>query len=214
MANFIHSPCTPADYPAMAAIFRRAFDPSPLHQTLFPAVPAAELDEWSIARSVRNAAMPEYRQYKLSDATSGRVVAFVRYEVPHVLSAEEKAQRPPMGYPPGTNMAAFQAFFDAVTAAEEKHVVPEEMYAVHLLAVDPEFQRLGLGRRLLEEILALADRDGKRAYIEASPEGLGLYRKLGWVDVDEIPFDLSHFGGEGLDPTAVLIRQPRPVSTS
>jgi len=47
-----------------------------------------------------------------------------------------------------------------------------------LLGVEPGFQRMGVGKRLLEWGLEKADREGLECWIEASPVGKPLYEKL------------------------------------
>ena len=78
-----------------------------------------------------------------------------------------------------------------------------------ILAVRPEYQRKGLGSMLLTPGLELADKDNAKTFIQASPKGVNLYLKHGWVAVDEIILDFSPYGGEKEVKTALLIREPR-----
>ena len=82
---------------------------------------------------------------------------------------------------------------------------------VNLLAVRPEYQRKGIGGLLLEHGLALADRDGARTYIEASQKGLPLYKKYGWVEFDAVVVDTKPYGGNGLESTMLMWREPQPL---
>jgi ribosomal protein S18 acetylase RimI-like enzyme len=60
-------------------------------------------------------------------------------------------------------------------------LVPEPHYYLFVLGVDPSRQGQGLGAQLLEPVLALCDREGKRAYLETSREdNLGFYRRQGF----------------------------------
>lgn len=81
------------------------------------------------------------------------------------------------------------------------------------LVVDPEWQRRGIGKRLLEDVLSIVDEKGWEAFIDASPAGLGLYKKLGWEEVGRNIADLGNYGGEKgrLDTTVSLVRKPKDV---
>jgi GNAT superfamily N-acetyltransferase len=82
---------------------------------------------------------------------------------------------------------------------------------MNVLAVLPAYQRLGIGQAMLANVLPLADEEGRRVFVEGTPEGASLYHKFGWVECDEpLRFDLAEFGaGEGvLEPTLFLMREP------
>lgn len=82
---------------------------------------------------------------------------------------------------------------------------------MNILAVRPDYQRKGLGAMLLEDGLALADRDGCKTYIEASAKGLGLYLKYGWKVIDDIKVDTRPYGGHSVDSTKCMMRDPQPL---
>ena len=87
---------------------------------------------------------------------------------------------------------------------------------MHILCIHPSHQRRNLGTRLLTTGLDLADKEGARVYIEASPQGLGLYKRLGWKVVDEFDIAFKDFGVKGPDAEVVyrhpcLMREPRSV---
>lgn len=85
---------------------------------------------------------------------------------------------------------------------------PNPVPVLHILAVDPSHQRQGLGTKLIAPGLEAADTAGAKAYIEASPKGLPLYLKHGWVPVDEMVIDLTPYGGEGVARQKFLMREP------
>lgn len=61
---------------------------------------------------------------------------------------------------------------------------------------------------LIEPGLKEADMAGAKTYIEASPFGLPLYLKLGWDPIDEMAFDLTPHGGDGIKRDMFLMREP------
>jgi ribosomal protein S18 acetylase RimI-like enzyme len=69
------------------------------------------------------------------------------------------------------------------------------------LATDPDFQRRGIGRRLMEHVLSRADADGTRVWLETSdPVNVPLYEKFGFTTITEAR------GGHGLPTFWVMVR--------
>lgn len=65
---------------------------------------------------------------------------------------------------------------------------------------------------LIETGLRDADNAGAKTYIEASPVGLGLYRRHGWTEVDRVSMDMGVFApgsGMGVEDEVILVREPR-----
>lgn len=81
---------------------------------------------------------------------------------------------------------------------------------MRLLVVLPSFQNRGIGTRLLRWGLEHADQFDVKAWIDASPAGLGLYQKLGWEEVGRLVVELEEWGGkEGeRDVTVSMVREP------
>lgn len=61
---------------------------------------------------------------------------------------------------------------------------PPYEYEVHTIGVDPDYQGRGIGRRLLDELLAFAD--GSVVYLEVRTDNeaaIGLYRSVGFEQI-------------------------------
>lgn len=61
---------------------------------------------------------------------------------------------------------------------------------------------------LLRSGLAQADAAGVKTFVMATPAGLALYEKNGFVIVGNVLQDISKWGGEGLYSSTFLIREP------
>jgi ribosomal protein S18 acetylase RimI-like enzyme len=80
--------------------------------------------------------------------------------------------------------------------------------SVGLVIVEEAERGKGLGRRLLEEILQRLE--GRTVFLNATDDGLGLYRKLGFVDIGRI---VQHQGMAPVMPLAELLpnQRVRPI---
>ena len=62
--------------------------------------------------------------------------------------------------------------------------VDDDMADLELVATDPAHQGKGAGSQLMRWGLVQADEQGVEAYLEASPEAVALYEKLGFREVE------------------------------
>ncbi|KAM0312495.1 hypothetical protein ACHAO8_006258 [Botrytis cinerea] len=86
----------------------------------------------------------------------------------------------------------------------------EKWLKLNILVIHPSYQRRGIGTLLLEQGLKLADEKSLQVVLGASPWGIGLYRKYGFVDVHCMDIELDRYeGGEGMGSTRhVIMRRP------
>jgi predicted N-acetyltransferase YhbS len=88
----------------------------------------------------------------------------------------------------------------------------EELIMLDLtsLVVSPKYQRQGIGAMLFEEGLKRADEAGLQVVLGASPDGLGLYKRYGFVEFEVMDFKLWEYeGGAGLGVhTNVMMHRP------
>lgn len=99
--------------------------------------------------------------------------------------------------PPRANQALCDHYFGALVKAREDTFPSDEPYALMAnLVVSPAWQRKGVGKLLLEWGLKVADDKGLKCWIDASPQGLGLYKQCGWQEAKVLEFDLSSWGGD------------------
>jgi GNAT superfamily N-acetyltransferase len=84
------------------------------------------------------------------------------------------------------------------------------------LYVLPEYQRKGDRGMLVEWVVKKADELGLLAYTEASQQGLGLYLRHGFEEVDRVTVALEPWGGEkgSVNSYGLLVRRPRDRNDS
>lgn len=83
--------------------------------------------------------------------------------------------------------------------------------ALSLLSTDPAYQRKGLASMLLNHVVALADAEGRKVYVESTVTGYPLYAKFGFRDVDLLSVDLSKWGVTKPGVNTIMVRQPQPL---
>lgn len=128
-----------------------------------------------------------------------RVVGIAVYQLqPHKRTqadldgeAAEGANRP---MSPSANAALLERFGEALSASRAKHIGTAAYLYLKILAVDPEYQRQGVGSVLLDWGMDIADRVGIQSYLEASEVGRALYRRYGFAEKGWVEgFDIREF---------------------
>jgi GNAT superfamily N-acetyltransferase len=125
---------------------------------------------------------------------------------------------PTTGFAPDANLELLSWFFGELDGKrnafmDSREEVKERGYLyMAILAVEPKVQRMGVGRKLLEWGLDMADREGLEAFIEASPAGKPLYEKMGWREVGFTDVDLKRWGWEGEGDTNRTVSMFRLVA--
>lgn len=80
--------------------------------------------------------------------------------------------------------------------------------ALDYLSTAPTYQRQGVGTLLLESGLKVADANGLRTYVTASPAGLKLYQSHGFELTQTVSVDYSQYGGTQNTDNHFMVRQP------
>jgi len=127
---------------------------------------------------------------------SGRIIGFGKWNILTDLSAPPRNPYPADEPMPGGNAALRKWFFDALNQKRLDRLAGKKHFLMAILVVDPEFQRMGVGKKLLQWGLAMADEQGVECWIDASPFGKGLYEKMGWKEISFVEVDLGKWGGE------------------
>jgi ribosomal protein S18 acetylase RimI-like enzyme len=103
--------------------------------------------------------------------------------------------------------SSFRAFMETGANGARLHPADQHWY-LETMGVDPAVQRQGLGGRLLEPVLKIADRDGVDCYLEtADPRNAEYYARHGFV-VENTALQLVPDG-----PAHIAMRR-RPAAAS
>ncbi|KAF2089723.1 acyl-CoA N-acyltransferase [Saccharata proteae CBS 121410] len=215
MAPFQILPATPADsLTIVTQCAEPAFHNDTLRLATFPpslidpANPHAERD-WRVARQQKriNDGMIVH---KAVDEESGLIAGFAVWKKPtEGADIEEEKQELHSACPPFAVKEIYDASIDGMENAR-KQAVGEDRNVWYLagLATSPLFQRKGIGAQMLQWGIDQSERDGLPIYLEATPAGEPLYRKMGFETVAII--DCAYFLPKGVSYVVhVMLRKPR-----
>jgi ribosomal protein S18 acetylase RimI-like enzyme len=197
----------------MMEVFKKAFGPDPLMEFTFNRnnVSRKPPKEERVAKHLEGMATPQFVYHKAVDPEnpSGPILGVVVWywvEDPH--SAKQNI---PWGDPsPGVHLECYDASLGVLRRWRLNyfHERNQPLVYMAILTVVPEVQRRGIGSALLREGLKEADRRGLPAFIEASPAGLGLYKKFGWEEMLKTTVNLKDYGGEDVECIRVGLVRP------
>ncbi len=109
-------------------------------------------------------------------------------------------------WPEGANVELCEAVFVKADKLRERLLKGSPHAVLNILVVDSEFRGRGIGRALIEDGLREADRYGLPVWLGATEVALPLYRKVGFVVDTVLEFDMSRYGGEGVEKHISMLR--------
>ena len=203
------------DYLEFANIANRAFDVYEISELAFGGSKGTEESKLERAQKefnmVAESLKPENKDklghmyHKAVDPITGKTIGCSKWYFVYDPSMKHEPFGP---WPPTANIELCEAHFGEINRLRERTMAKEKHVLMCVLIADPSAQRRGVGSALLREGLKIADEMGVRAWIDASPQGLGLYKKFGWEEVNTHTTDLKKWGGTTHDTTVSLIRKP------
>jgi len=183
----------------------------PEGETKSPVQPETSMLDREIERELELLRDPSNWYQWVVDTASGEPVAYGWWQHAKGQSEEEwKASWERRWRPPEMNHALADARGGARFWKRAGILGSGEAFILKELFVLHEFQRRGLGSMLLTAGLARADELHLLAYTEATPKGLQLYLRRGFVEVDRVTIHLEEWGGEKgvVDTFGLLSRKP------
>ncbi|CAG8953153.1 hypothetical protein HYFRA_00003352 [Hymenoscyphus fraxineus] len=207
-------PCEFTDIEACVDIYNQAFADDPALYCMRPRADPILVKKTTLENFQKGYEGPGITYFKAIDGGTGEIVGYSSWQYPHTPDPNEPDPETAIrnaAQPPGSNDELIVEFLVKFLHARQKWHVSHLHYYLRLLVVRPGYQRRGIGTMLLEPILEIIDEAKAKTFVTASPVGLGLYLKYGWVEVDEIIIDYSRYGGEKDVKTAVLMRDPKAL---
>lgn len=137
--------------------------------------------------------------HKAVDTSTGKVVGFSIWGVFKNRNLEEISDTSPNSYWENTEDAKYaRTIMSNILKRRQGFVEACGRNAVHLntLAVLPEYQGMGIGRKLMAWGVEQADVLGFPSWVEASVPGRPLYEKYGFVVVKDLTLNLENFNRE------------------
>ncbi|MCJ1379605.1 hypothetical protein MMC17_002707 [Xylographa soralifera] len=169
-------------------------------------------EEEAIAVEMGYVANPDSHYLLVTDTDTAQDIAYVGWRHSKSRTDAKWAEMHANRYrPPEMNSELMDATSGACYLKRAKILKDSEAFVLLELYVRPEYQRRGIGGDLVEWGLKKADELEIVAYTEASAEGLGLYLKHGFREVDRVTVDLGDWGGEKgqLHSMGLLVRPVR-----
>ncbi|KAL7788624.1 acyl-CoA N-acyltransferase [Trichoderma ceciliae] len=187
---------TQDDLPAIARIAAAAFHPKTdaIAARLFPvqkqeqeAARDSEAYSWRYAKKTASLYSPHaVMVVAVDDSLNDQVVGFGLWDVYSEKAANQpqsSVQEPP---PPSFDQEAY-AELRAIVSADHKEVFGErgikDVWHLDYLGVDPQQQRKGIGKIVLDWGIRRAAEEKKDCYLLATPAGKTLYSNTGFEEV-------------------------------
>ncbi|KAL0253280.1 hypothetical protein SLS55_010252 [Diplodia seriata] len=198
---------------AMLATGSTAFQHDPLRLATFPpelidpADPHAE-ENWRRARFTKRLEDPGVVTHKVSVDGNGGVAGFAAWVRPGQGEGVGNAANPTGEVPRCVRREFFEAQPKLMEEAK-KRVLGDtrDFWYLASLATHPDHQGKGIGAALVRWGIEQGEKDGVPVYLEATPRGFFLYKKMGFEAADEI--DVSHWTPNGESYKVIcMIKRP------
>ncbi|HSJ22585.1 MAG TPA: GNAT family N-acetyltransferase [Nocardioidaceae bacterium] len=189
-----------------AALFARAFDRDQVARLVSPDPEQRRRFQERGGRAQIDRAMP-YRH--VFGAYEDSVLRGIAVWLPPGVTVRGSV-RPPLTALPRMGRAVRQPGAVRLVRQRQKGLKQAQStpgWHLAFLATDPDFQRRGIGRRLMEHVLSRADADDTPVWLETSdPVNVPLYEKFGFVTIAEAR------GGPDLPTFWVMVREAQRPS--
>ncbi|KAK0634203.1 acyl-CoA N-acyltransferase [Immersiella caudata] len=181
---------TPADAHAMGLVSTNAFRDT-LSTVIFPPhLRTSDKDvvtPWRAARTLRrmNEGKPTFVMVDTNPETNEEtIVGFAQWERPGGATKGQEGEYDEDRLAEGLDADALARMMGAMDVEAKKQLGPDgyaKMWYLIILAVDPSYQRRGIGRKLVRWGLdQAAAAEGQKVFLIATPEGKPLYESLGF----------------------------------
>lgn len=111
--------------------------------------------------------------------------------------------------PRGADPELCRGFFDGLSQMSSKWM-GQDMLGLSLISTSTKYFKRGAAKALIVPMLKIADTEGVKTYLEATPAGKPIYEKLGFREVDSLEFNLDELTKDrhGVYKLCIMIRDP------
>ncbi|KAH8120896.1 hypothetical protein ACSS6W_009758 [Trichoderma asperelloides] len=210
MASVKLRPAQPADAAAIADTHYRALDRYHEFYGAFFILDPREI----LAKSTPVAlSKPENIMLVAVDEKSSDIVGIVKYtvEAEKVASTTTAAAaEDPTSVPAGPSFTAIKEHLkelwtefgkrrDEMDECYEKAADGKRHIYIHTLMISPDYQRRGVGGKLLAAVLKQGDEEGIPTFLASTAESIGLYSRMGFESLGTWPIDNEYWAGRVVD---------------
>ncbi|KAJ5814481.1 hypothetical protein N7474_006258 [Penicillium riverlandense] len=189
--SLVLEPATAEDVPAITELWFAAFT-QPVIGHLFPNTPG--MHQWHRDWHLGDIQTKPFQKYlRVTDAASRdeqgrpRLVAFGKWDL---AMPDERGRRFPHWHADSPYQEC-EDFVDELEKARKRVMGDKKHYYLDTLGTHPDYQGRGAGSMIVKWGCDLADKAGVSAYVDASKEGAGLYKKHGFVDYNPPGSDVA-----------------------
>ncbi|KAJ5561976.1 hypothetical protein N7535_003561 [Penicillium sp. DV-2018c] len=123
--------------------------------------------------------------FQCIDAITGKIAGMATWQVYWRGRTDEERQKPWIGWLQGDQRERAEGFLEQLWEKREKWIGSNPHVYCHTVAVHPDYQGKGVGARLMQWGVDVAEQLSLPIYLESTVEGVPLYRKLGFQTLSE-----------------------------
>ncbi|PON20894.1 hypothetical protein TGAM01_v210293 [Trichoderma gamsii] len=209
MASVKLRPAQPADAAGIANTHYRALDRYHEFYGAFFVLDPKEILEKSTPVALEK---PENIILVAVDEESSGVVGIVKYtieaeKVVSTATVEGPASvEDPASVPAGPSLTAVKEHLkelwtefgrrrDEMDECYERAADGKRHIYIHTLMINPDYQRRGIGGKLLAEVLKQSDKEAIPVFLASTAESIGLYSRMGFESLGTWPIDNEYWAG-------------------
>ncbi|KAH7165779.1 acyl-CoA N-acyltransferase [Dactylonectria macrodidyma] len=178
-----------ADIPALCAVYFSAFSDTMIGRQVFPPGSKASLEFWteSLTKDLEDANFEVLVMTTHSEDDSDEViVGYAKWVRP---GTPVEMPPPADAWPQDGNPGLAVEFFGGLAAAHSRTMDGRPHWYLELIGVRKEWMGKGAASPLMRWGVDRADEDGLPCFLEATPNGRGMYEKYGFRVVGQQEFE-------------------------
>lgn len=211
------------DIPELVRVFHESFIEDISFKACYGAVPFKLLEQFHINDFHDMFSRSWVHFFKVVDTSNQQIAGFSGWRFCHPAKdeeaciqtaiAKEKDNSLPWHQVIGLNARLCRRLIELTNQAKGCLYNEETDFHLELIGVRPCYRRRGLGSLLVKEGLMAAEAMGAKVYLQASPLGVRMYKRLGFKPIAGISVDLQEFGGDEVMTEVCMVREAADESS-